>query len=52
MDHASKCDHPPCVCPVGEGEKYCSTHCQDFGKLEEMICACGHRGCTPESPDQ
>ena len=49
MYHAKKCAHPPCGCPVGDGEKYCSAICEDSGAGdEELICICGHRGCTQE----
>jgi hypothetical protein len=43
---ANKCAHPACSCPAPEGEKYCSTYCHDAGKLTELACNCGHRGCA------
>ena len=48
MYHVTKCAHPPCGCPVEEGEKYCSTYCQDSGSLAEPTCSCGHRGCAQQ----
>ena len=49
MDHENKCAHPPCGCPVTEGEKYCSVVCQDAGNMtEEPACNCGHRGCKQQ----
>jgi hypothetical protein len=48
MYHVNKCAHAPCGCPVGEGEKYCSAVCEDSGGGDELICTCGHRGCTQE----
>jgi hypothetical protein len=49
MHHGNKCAHAPCGCPVGEGEKYCSTYCTDSGKVAEQTCGCGHRGCTQQN---
>jgi hypothetical protein len=43
---ANKCEHPACSCPAPEGEKNCSPYCHDAGKLTELACNCGHRGCA------
>ena len=44
----NECAHPPCNCPAPQGEKYCSTYCQDAGSLTELACNCGHRGCAEQ----
>jgi hypothetical protein len=45
----NKCAHPTCNCPAAQGEKYCSTYCQDAGDLTEIACNCGHRGCVEQA---
>jgi hypothetical protein len=47
MTGANECAHPPCGCPVADGEKFCSLYCEDSGKPAELTCECGHRGCKP-----
>ena len=49
MEKNNECAHPPCGCPVRDGEKYCSVYCQDSGGVAELACGCGHRGCVQES---
>jgi|GraSoiStandDraft_41_1057321.scaffolds.fasta_scaffold2604856_1 hypothetical protein len=40
------CAHPACICPVPEGEKYCSPYCEDAGNITEISCNCEHAGCA------
>lgn len=42
----NKCAHPSCVCTVREGEKYCSTYCENARDTLEIGCDCGHPGCS------
>ena len=42
-----QCAHPACSCTVAEGNKYCSTYCEDAGQDEvEISCDCGHEPCA------
>ena len=40
------CAHPACTCKVSEGEKYCSTYCEDAGDTTELSCNCDHPECV------
>src|SRR5438270_11727746 len=40
------CAHPACNCPVPQGEKYCSTYCEDAADTIEISCNCEHAGCA------
>ena len=40
------CAHPPCNCPVPEGEKYCGAYCEGAEDTSEIICNCGHASCA------
>jgi hypothetical protein len=42
-----KCAHPSCACPAKQGSKYCSTYCEGEAKTVDIICSCGHPGCSP-----
>jgi hypothetical protein len=43
----SRCEHIPCSCVVGPGEKYCSDRCREAGSDEvEIACECGHATCS------
>ncbi len=44
-DEKGKCAHPACICHVPEGQKYCSTSCEDAKDTLEISCNCGHPGC-------
>jgi hypothetical protein len=44
--NSTKCAHPPCLCTVPHGEKFCGQYCKDAGASEEEIaCDCGHPAC-------
>ena len=47
MADGNKCGHEICTCSVGEGEEYCSEHCEDAVRqdLTEITCDCRHQGC-------
>jgi hypothetical protein len=44
-----KCANPACGCIPPEKQKYCSAHCEGIGDKTEIMCTCGHDGCTPSS---
>lgn len=51
VDHAkSKCEHESCSCAVTEGQRYCSSHCEQAAtQLSAGIhaqCGCGHAQCN------
>lgn len=41
------CAHGPCECMPREGEKYCSTYCENAASVgeTEIRCSCGHADC-------
>ncbi|HEV8307445.1 MAG TPA: hypothetical protein VGW35_07230 [Methylomirabilota bacterium] len=39
------CQHPPCLCEVDPGKRFCCLLCARGG-AEADDCACGHFGCT------
>ncbi len=40
-----KCAHTTCSCMVPEGQKYCSTFCEDAAGTTTLQCDCGHPSC-------
>ena len=50
------CLHGVCSCQVEPGKTYCGTYCEQSGEVtnkvvdrdqsQEIICDCGHPGCT------
>lgn len=46
MASSKKCANPACNCPAPDKEKYCSAHCEGIGDKTEIVCTCGHDGCT------
>jgi metallothionein len=46
MSDAKKCAHSACNCMTTE--KYCSAHCEENKDTVEIVCKCGHAGCTAE----
>jgi hypothetical protein len=44
-----RCEHPGCDCPVAQGERWCSPHCETAP--DEVMCGCGHAGCVTGAPD-
>ena len=45
MAEMKKCAHEGCSCMVAEGEKYCSTYCEDTKDVVALSCDCKHIGC-------
>ena len=41
-----KCANPACTCTAPNKEKYCSAHCEGIADKIEIVCTCGHEGCT------
>ena len=41
-----KCANPACSCPAPTKDKYCSAHCEGIADKIEIVCTCGHDGCT------
>lgn len=41
-----KCANVPCGCVQSDGTKYCSAHCEGAGGQTELVCHCGHPGCS------
>ena len=41
-----KCANPACNCTAPNKEKYCSAHCEGIAEKIEIVCTCGHDGCT------
>ena len=50
-DKAKKCQNPACSCLASDGEKYCSAHCVSMEGNPEVICRCGHAGCSGDAID-
>jgi len=46
MASPKKCANPACNCVPPNKEKYCSAHCEGIGDKTEIVCTCGHDGCT------
>ena len=49
---STACANPECACTDGDGQTYCSSHCEhateQSGKVENEMrsgCACGHPEC-------
>jgi len=40
-----KCAHTTCTCMAPEGQKYCSTFCEDAAGTTTLQCDCGHPSC-------
>ncbi|HKD09574.1 MAG TPA: hypothetical protein VKB79_26950 [Bryobacteraceae bacterium] len=45
-DQKEKCAHPSCVCPAAEDSKFCSAACEAASENPDILCNCGHAGCT------
>ena len=45
---AKKCAHELCTCMVADGQKYCSTMCEDSAGTTTLACECKHPGCAGE----
>ena len=46
MADTKKCANPACSCTPPNGEKYCSAHCEAVKGATEVVCQCGHPGCS------
>jgi metallothionein len=46
MSEEKKCAHPACACHARKDDDYCSTYCEGEAKTADIICSCGHPGCT------
>lgn len=46
MASLKKCANPACNCVPPNKEKYCSAHCEGIADKTEIVCTCGHEGCT------
>lgn len=46
MADTKKCANPACTCIPPRGEKFCSAHCEAVKGTPEVICQCGHPGCS------
>lgn len=44
-----KCARPGCECDAREGSKFCGAYCEGAGDTLEVMCACGHAGCTSQA---
>ncbi len=40
-----KCAHEACSCIAREGQKYCSTFCEDSKGVTTLKCDCDHPKC-------
>lgn len=49
MAETKKCAHPPCQCTPPNGEKYCSTYCEDAKNVTTLECECGHAACESKT---
>jgi len=45
-DDQEKCAHPSCHCLAKEDSKYCGTYCEGEGETADIVCNCGHAGCS------
>lgn len=43
-----KCANPTCDCITEDGSKYCSAHCEGTLGHTELVCHCGHDGCSAD----
>ena len=43
---AKKCANAACSCMAEEKSKYCSAHCEGIADKTEIVCSCGHAGCS------
>jgi hypothetical protein len=41
-----KCAHPSCVCKPAADSKFCSAFCEGASDHPDIMCNCGHAGCT------
>ncbi len=46
MSDKKKCANVACSCAAGDKSKYCSPHCEGIAQKTEIMCTCGHPGCT------
>ena len=44
-----KCAHPACVCPRSQDSKFCSAFCEGASDKPDVICNCGHAGCSAKA---
>jgi len=47
-DQSKKCAHELCSCIVPDGQKYCSTLCEDSKGTTSLQCDCGHPSCDAQ----
>ena len=43
-----KCEHVGCNCLQADDSDYCSVYCETAGDSVELVCDCGHKGCSGE----
>ncbi len=43
----NQCRHSACVCPVSDGQEFCSEYCREAVRqdITEIGCSCEHQGC-------
>ena len=47
MDNEKKkCAHPSCGCTAAADSDYCSTYCEGQAETTDILCSCGHAGCS------
>jgi hypothetical protein len=46
MADSGKCANLACTCIPPAGEKFCSAHCEAMQRTPEVVCQCGHPGCS------
>jgi hypothetical protein len=46
MAGTKKCANPACSCIAPDKQKYCSAHCEGIADKTEIMCTCGHDGCS------
>jgi hypothetical protein len=46
MANSKKCANATCSCPAADKSKYCSPHCEGIANKIEIVCLCGHDGCS------
>ncbi len=46
MSDVKKCANPACSCVPADKERFCSTHCESMKGATEVMCQCGHSGCS------
>jgi hypothetical protein len=52
MDTSKKCAHPSCNCTAVADSKYCSTYCEGQAETPDLVCNCGHAGCSDRRPTE